>query len=223
MAFEDRSQHSSASFVELAVYHRPKNNAGQQRIDRMPVDDLRGALEFLRHAEKLKDVLRSGYTSSGRPESTAEHTWRLCLMAMVFAPSIPGIDLERLLGLCVVHDLGEALQGDIPATEQASRPGKSASERADLEILTASLAPELRARIVGLWEEYESGSTPEAVLAKGFDKLETILQHTQGENPAGFDYAFNLDYGRAQTSRHPLLAAIRAILDEDTRRRIGSG
>lgn len=189
----------------------------------MQTKDIPGALEFLRRAEKLKDVLRSGYTSSGRPESTAEHTWRLCLMALLFAPSIPDIDLGRLLQLCVVHDLGEALQGDIPATEQALWPGKSARERADLAKLTGSLAPELRARIVGLWEEYESASTPEAALAKGFDKLETILQHTQGENPAGFDYAFNLDYGRAQTSAHPLLAAIRTILDEDTRRRVRSG
>ena len=79
----------------------------------MHTEDIEGALEFLRRAEKLKDVLRSGYTSSGRPESTAGHTWRLCLMALLFAPSIRDIDLGRLLQLCVVHDLGEALQGDI--------------------------------------------------------------------------------------------------------------
>jgi putative hydrolase of HD superfamily len=57
-------------------------------------------------------------------------------------------------------------------------------------------------------------------LAKGLDKLETILQHNKGQNPADFDYAFNLNYGLEQTSEHPLLAEIRAMLDDDTRRRM---
>ena len=55
-----------------------------------------------------------------------------------------------------------------------------------------------------------SARTPEAQLAKGLDKLETILQHTQGLNPADFDYRFNLTYGQAYTAAHPILAAIRA-------------
>ena len=58
------------------------------------------------------------------------------------------------------------------------------------------------------------------MLAKGLDKLETILQHNQGRNPAEFDYAFNLTYGLKQTSAHPLFAEIRAILDEETRARL---
>jgi putative hydrolases of HD superfamily len=56
-------------------------------------------------------------------------------------------------------------------------------------------------------------------VAKGLDKLETILQHTQGANPADFDYAFNLDYGQRYTAADPLLAALRARLDEETARR----
>jgi putative hydrolase of HD superfamily len=47
--------------------------------------------------------------------------------------------------------------------------------------------------------------------------VETILQHNQGLNPADFDYAFNLTYGLKQTSAHPLIARIRAMLDEETR------
>ena len=61
--------------------------------------------------------------------------------------------------------------------------------------------------------------TPEAQLAKGLDKLETILQHTQGLNPTDFDYRFNLTYGQAYTAAHPILAAIRARLDEATEAR----
>jgi putative hydrolase of HD superfamily len=70
-----------------------------------------------------------------------------------------------------------------------------------------------------LWDEYEAAATPEARLAKGLDKLETILQHTQGANPPDFDYRFNLGYGRQHTSGDPFLEELRRILDDDTERR----
>ena len=138
---------------------------------------LAGRLNFLREAERLKNVLRSGFTSSGRPESTAEHSWRLALMALVFADELHGLDLAHVLKLCVVHDLGEAIHGDIPAIHQHAHPGKSAQERADLHTLTRDLDPPLRAEIIALWDEYEAAATPEAQAVKAFDKLETILQH----------------------------------------------
>jgi putative hydrolase of HD superfamily len=182
----------------------------------MSPTDLQGCLEFLREAERLKSVLRSGHSSSGRPESTAEHSWRLCLMAMVFAEEFAGLDLARLLQLCVLHDLGEALHGDVPAVAQAQHPDKSAQERADLQTLMHSLPSALSARFMGLWEEYENASSPEARIVKGLDKLETILQHNQGANPPDFDYAFNLGYGQKYMAAHPLLGQIRALLDAGT-------
>ncbi|MET0530025.1 MAG: HD domain-containing protein [Microvirga sp.] len=185
----------------------------------MSADRIQGALEFLREAERLKSTLRSGYTSEGRPESVAEHSWRLCLMALVFADEFENIDVLRLIKLCIVHDLGEALSGDIPAILQTGDMNKSAQERADLEVLTQALDPNKRAEIIELWEEYETAASPEAILAKGLDKLETILQHNQGKNPEDFDYAFNLGYGQKQTSAHPFLATIRAVLDEETQAR----
>ncbi|MBQ0819246.1 HD domain-containing protein [Microvirga terrae] len=187
----------------------------------MANERLLGALDFLREAERLKSTLRSGFTSTGRSESTAEHTWRLCLMALVFSDEFGDIDPLRLIKLCIVHDLGEALSGDIPAVLQTERFDKSAQERADLKELTRALHPAKQAEILALWEEYEAASSPEAVLAKGLDKLETILQHNQGRNPVDFDYAFNLDYGRKHTSAHPILAEIRVLLDEETRVRAG--
>jgi putative hydrolase of HD superfamily len=100
-------------------------------------DEVRGALDFLRQAEKLKVVLRSSHTSGGRPESTAEHTWRLCLWAIAFADELGKIDLAKLLKICIVHDLGEAHSGDIPAVSQTAGTGKAIQERADLEALTS--------------------------------------------------------------------------------------
>ena len=185
----------------------------------MLADELEGVLTFLRAAERLKTVRRSGWTSEGDRESVAEHTWRLCLMAMLLYDGTPGVDLARLLKMCLIHDLGEAIGGDVPAPEQVAGSSKADQERADLLELTASLPPTLRREIVELWDEYEAAATPEAKLAKGLDKLETILQHTQGKNPADFDYAFNLAYGRRYTAEDPVLAALRARLDEETARR----
>jgi putative hydrolases of HD superfamily len=185
----------------------------------MPADELDGVLAFLRAAERLKTVKRSGWTSTGEAESVAEHTWRLCLMAMVVYGQAPGVDLAKLLRMCIIHDLGEAIGGDVPAPAQVGGAPKSGQEREDLLTLVAPLPDPLRADIVALWDEYESASSVEARLAKGLDKLETILQHTQGRNPADFDYAFNLDYGQRYTAADPVLAALRARLDEVTARR----
>jgi putative hydrolase of HD superfamily len=183
-----------------------------------------GVLEFLRAAERLKTTTRSAWTSAGRSESVAEHTWRLCLMAMVLAPEVPGIDVARLLKICVIHDLGEAIGGDVPAPEQARRAatggwtGKAADERRDLMRLLAPLPEELRSEISALWDEYEAAESAEAKLAKALDKLETILQHTQGDNPPDFDYRFNLGYGRQHTEGPPLIVRLREVLDRETER-----
>jgi putative hydrolase of HD superfamily len=178
--------------------------------------EIEGVLQFLRAAEQLKNTHRSAWTSGGQPESVAEHTWRLCLMALLLADSVPGVDFARLVKICIIHDLGEAIGGDIPAIHQVPGESKAAQERADLLQLLEPLPERLRAEITGLWDEYEAASTPEAKLAKALDKLETIMQHNQGMNPPDFDYRFNLDYGKQHTRGNPLIETIRAMLDQDT-------
>lgn len=182
--------------------------------------ELAQLLDFLRAAESLKSTHRSAWTAAGERENAAAHTWRLCLLALVAHDHFPGVDLARLLAICIVHDLGEAVGGDIPAPEQAARSGgKGADERRDLVQLADLLPTAARERVISLWDEYEGAATPEARLAKGLDKLETILQHTQGANPPGFDYRFNLGYGRRYTEGHPVLVALRAMLDDATEQR----
>jgi len=188
-------------------------------IDRSTQERLSQILTFLQAAESLKSTLRSGHTSSGRPESVADHTWRLCLLVLVLAPEFPEVDAHRLMKICLIHDLGEALQGDIPAPLQDPNVDKSQSEREDLLELLSPLPELQRGEILELWEEYEQAATPEAKLAKAFDKLETLLQHTQGQNPPDFDYAFNLDYGRRYTELNVQTRQLRAWIDEETRKR----
>lgn len=181
--------------------------------------EIAGILDFLRAAERLKNVTRSAYTSEGHPESVAEHTWRLCLMALLFHDRFPELDFAKLIKICIVHDLGEAIGGDIPAPQQSATKEKSEQERIDLLELLEPLPQRLRDEVTGLWDAYEAATCPEAKLAKGLDKLETILQHNQGQNPPDFDYRFNLEYGAGYTAEPPLVAAIRSALDEETERR----
>ncbi len=187
-----------------------------------PIDPgrLEGVIEFLQSASALKDTLRTGRTASGRRESTADHSWRLCLLAVLLADDLAGVDIVRLLQLCVVHDLAEAVTGDVPAPCQAAGDGRKEREREALRQLCAPLPEELRQRVQAWCAEYDAGSSAESVMAKGFDKIETMLQHLIGANSPGFDYDFNLTYGRQVTDRHPVLRQMRSSLDAKMRARI---
>jgi len=203
--------------LKLPVMTRKPDSNASALVDH---DRLAGMLGFLQAAEQLKDTLRSGVSSRGRPESTAEHTWRLCLMILVFERELGGIDIQKLLKLCIVHDLGEALSGDIPAPLQAGHGDRLERERQDFETLCAPLPEEVRGGLLALWDEYARAETQEAKLAKGFDKLETMLQHLAGSNGPDFDFAFNLEYGRRYTEAHPLTREIRSHVDRLTRNRL---
>ncbi len=185
-----------------------------------PIDPKRlsGIIQFIQNAERLKSTLRSGHTSQGRPESTAEHSWRLCFLVTLFDRELGDCDRLKLIKMCIVHDLGEAISGDVPAIHQSADDGRAEREKTDLMTLCAPLPEDLRAEIMELWADYSEGKSTEAIFAKGFDKLETMMQHNIGLNPPDFDYAFNLDYGVKQTARHPLLRQFREIVDAETRR-----
>ena len=135
---------------------------------------------------------------------------------LVFEDQLVGLDMAKMLKMAVLHDLGEAVSGDIPATEQVG--DKSAEERADFVALLGDLPdPD---EFLALWDEYDGATSEEAKVIKGLNKLETILQHTQGKNPDDFDYGFNLEYGQKWMGGHPLLGVLRALVDEKTKARM---
>lgn len=175
-------------------------------------------LKFIERAENLKNTLRCSYTSQSRTESTAEHSWRLCLMVMVFADQLGEVDLLKMLKMCIIHDLGEAINGDIPAISKNNQ-NKADSERQDFQTLIQGLPNALQQEFLSLWDEYENATTYEARLIKGFDKLETMIQHNQGKsvpNMPDIDYTFNLMYGKQYMDAHPLLQNLRQVIDRKT-------
>jgi putative hydrolase of HD superfamily len=139
---------------------------------------------------------------------------------MLLAEDLKDVNLVHLLQLCVIHDLAEAITGDVPAPSQAAADGRKEREREAIHQLCKPLPQELQQRIQALCAEYESGCSPESLMAKGLDKIETMLQHLVGANPPDFDYRFNLTYGRQITERHPVLRQVRASLDSKMHHRI---
>ncbi len=185
-----------------------------------PADALRGLYELLEAAGALKTTLRSGHTMADRRESVADHSWRLALMAAALAPLEPGLDVVTVLRLCLLHDLGEIAEGDVPATLQAAAPDRKARERRGFADLLRPAPAALREAWLELFDDYDQGRTPEARFVRALDKVETLMQHAQGPNPPDFDYAFNLAYGRAATDAVPIVAALRRLADARTRRRL---
>ena len=177
-------------------------------------DELIGIMDFLRRAEGLKDTLRLAWTTNGRQESAAEHSWRLTLFAMLAGRYFPELDQLVVLKMSVIHDLGEIIGGDIPAPEQQG--SKAGQEREDLRNLLRPLPEELRTELMDLWEDYEAARTPEARLVKALDKFETLMQHSQGPDMPKIDFAFNLHYGEQYTRGNELFDLMREVLDQET-------
>ena len=141
--------------------------------------------EILAVAERLKCNTRHSWTSTGRRESVAEHSWRLALMALLVADEFPDVDCGRVVRMCLVHDLGEAFTGDIPAFEK--RRQDETHEAALLARWVETLPEPLRAEWRSLYAEMEALATPEARLYKALDKLEAVIQHNEADIAYGAD------------------------------------
>lgn len=177
-------------------------------------------LTFIEYIEKMKDVLRTAWTASGRRESDAEHSYRLALLAAVMLSEFPEADAFKVLVMCLVHDIGEIETGDISAVSLDDTVSKYNNEQIAMKSICKLLPQKEGNYIYELWEEYNAGQTFEARLVKALDKAETILQHSQGDNPKDFDYEFNLSYGTEYFETDIRLKELRNLLDQKTKDRI---
>lgn len=177
-------------------------------------------LGFMHKAEQLKCELRHGWTSSGRRESVAEHSWRLCLAAWLLKEEFPDLNMERLLELCLLHDLGETMTGDIPAFEKNEED--EAREREASEKLS-SLLPEAKGReLIDRLREFEEGRTLEAKAARALDKMEAVIQHNESriDTWLPLEYDLQLTHGTKEAKEIPQLARLREAVKEETIRKI---
>jgi putative hydrolase of HD superfamily len=163
-----------------------------------------GLLRFIHLAGRLKDTPRTGWLDRGIPrseaESVADHSFRTTLLVWLAAAEVPGLDRDRALKLALIHDLAEAITGDMPpydpeklesqksdthrrafldqrhVRDERRRAAKVTAESTAFADLAASLPAPLAEELDQLWRELERAETPEARFVKQADKLETYLQ-----------------------------------------------
>lgn len=183
------------------------------------MENLDRYITFIREAEKLKSVIRTAWSSAGREESTAEHSWRMALLAGILLAEYPELDGQKVLMMALIHDMGELYGGDVSASLRPDPVEKYQMELEGVQKVFGLLPEKQRGELMALWQEYNDNSSREAHLVKAIDKAETIIQHNQGRNPPDFDYDFNLDYGTEYFKDDPLLQKLRLKLNADTGRR----
>jgi putative hydrolases of HD superfamily len=142
-----------------------------------PIDRLERQLAFVREIDRLKSVLRRTTLHDGsRPENSAEHSWHLATMAVVFAEyAPPGADVARAVLQCLVHDVVEIDAGDTFAYDQTGYVDKADRERVAATRLFGLLPLDQGIALRALWEEFEEHETPTARFANALDRMQPLL------------------------------------------------
>ena len=142
---------------------------------------LEAQFAFLNEADRLKSVLRATTLVDGSwPENSGEHSWHLALYALVLADQAgPGVDINRVIRMLLIHDLVEIDVGDVPIHSQNGHAHASvetqAAEAKAADRIFGLLPPDLRDDLRALWEEFEAADTPDARFAKSLDRVQPVM------------------------------------------------
>lgn len=177
-------------------------------------------LSFLHILEKLKCNTRHSRTTSGREESVAEHSWRLAVMAYLLREEFPGLDMVKVMEMCLVHDFGEAVTGDIPSFEKDEEDERT--EAGAVSMMLKALPPVQRKRLADLFREIGEQNIQEAKLFAALDKLEALVQHNEADISTWIplEYELNLTYGTEEAAAFPYTNGLRNLLREISRKKI---
>ena len=173
-------------------------------------------LEVLKVAEHLKDATRHCYTSGGRRESVAEHSWRMTLMAYLVSDEFPEADLMKLLKMCLIHDMGEAFTGDIPTFEKTD--SDEAKEAEFLSQWVSELPEPFAGEMQALYKEMEVRETLEARIYKALDNLEALIQHNESDISTWIplEYDLQMTYGNDKVQFSEYLTKLRDRVRNDS-------
>ena len=180
-------------------------------------------LAVLHTAERLKDTTRHCYTSQGRHESVAEHSWRVTLMAYLMRDEFPALDMDKVMRMCLIHDLGECFTGDIPSFEKTA--ADIVKEDGLLARWVASLPQPYREDMAALYAEMDALETPEARVYKALDKLEAVISHNESplDTWLPLEYELNMTYANDNVAFSPYLTALREAVRKETEEKVAKG
>lgn len=185
--------------------------------------DVRDYLNILHVAEKLKDTPRHCTTSEGRTESVAEHSWRISLMAFLLKSEFSEADTDKIIKMCLIHDLGECFTGDIPTFIKTDNDRDV--EDSLLNQWLKSLPEEISKEMMSLYEEMDAQKTIESKIYKALDKLEALIQHNESplETWSENEYELNKTYAFDTVAFSDWLTELRKAILEDTLVKIEQG
>ena len=177
-------------------------------------------LSIVTLAERLKNNTRHSWTSQGRRESVAEHSWRLTLMAFFLRDEFPQADMNKVMTMCLLHDMGEAFTGDIPSFHKTAED--EAEESRALAAWVDALPSPYREELSALYAEMDALETQEAKIYKSLDKLEVIHQHNEAplDTWLPLERTLNLTYGQENVAFSPYLTQLRAILRRNSENKL---
>ncbi len=182
--------------------------------------EARKLLEALVVAERLKDTTRHCYTTKGRHESVAEHSWMMTLMAFFMRDEFPEADMDKVIRMCIIHDLGECFTGDIPTFEktEANEVTEETLLNNWVDSLPANYAEEMKA----LYEEMAERKTVEAKIYKAIDGLEALIQHNLSDLSTWIprEYDLNMTYADDKVAFSEYLKTLREEVRKDTIKKI---
>ena len=180
--------------------------------------EARRYLDVLSVVGRLKDTTRHCYTAKGRHESVAEHSFRAALMAYFLKDEFPEADMDKVIKMCLLHDLGEAFTGDIPSFEKTRADEKR--EEVLLHQWVASLPEEFSREM--LYEEMEALQTTEAKIYKAIDGMEAVIQHNESDIKTWLpiEYELNQTYAEDKVAFSDYLKELRRTIREDTVKKI---
>ena len=172
----------------------------------------RTILDFMSVAERLKCNMRHSRTTSSRRESVAEHTYRLCVFAWLVKEEFPDCDMDKVMKMCLFHDLGEAVTGDIPAFVKTDDDRETEGDA--LTLLTALLPEKERQELDELFGELEKAETMEAKIVHALDKMETLIQHNEADIKTWLplEYDLQMTYGEKECKADPYLTKLREVI-----------
>lgn len=183
--------------------------------------DARELIDILNTAERLKDTTRHCYTKNGRRESVAEHSWMMTLMAYFLKDEFPTVDIDRVIKMCIIHDIGEAFTGDIPVFNKTAD-----DERREEELLNnwvKSLPANYNTETADLYKEMAEQETAEAKVYKAIDCLESLIQHNISDISTWSpnEYELNMVYANDKVQFSEYFKNLREEIRKDTLKKIG--
>lgn len=180
----------------------------------------RELLELLLVASKLKDTTRHCYTAKGKQESVAEHSWMMTLMAYFMENEFPNADMNKVIKMCIIHDLGEVFIDDIPTFDKNEDDEKNESNL--LMKWIATFPKKYESEMTSLFIEMKEQKTLEAKIYKAIDSLEALIQHDISDLNTWtlYEREFNVTYADDRVQFSKYLKALREEIRSDTIKKI---